>query len=141
MAAQRTDHRHLVGNVCGIIGDRRTLRGALEFKFRFVADHGAMVDGTWMPHKVFYTVAAYDNLARNLMTTFSRHPKLGTGLRLIVIGRIRQDTRQDPRFPSLWISATHAGPELTFDVAAVVPSATAAAGGPGTARTDMAPAS
>lgn len=119
-----SENRHFVGYVYEIVGDRRTLNNNHEFKFRMVVDHGKKIDGEWVPNKTFYTVVSYNHLARNIMATFARQSKAGVGLRLIVIGRKRNDTFTASGgydVPRQSIVANYAGPDLNWNIAAVVP--------------------
>lgn len=120
----KPEYKTAVGYVSEIIGDRRTIKNNFEFKFGLAVDEGQKVNGEWVPKKVFYTIAAYNDLGRNLMATFARQPKQGVGLRLIVGGRVRDDSFRASggyRVPRKTIVANYAGPDLNWVIAAVVP--------------------
>ncbi|CRK56984.1 hypothetical protein [Alloactinosynnema sp. L-07] len=119
-----TDNSTYIGYVREIIGDRLTIKKNLEFKFVMVVDHGEKVGDEWHPNKVLYTVVAYTKLAHNIMATFARQPKQGVGLRLIVVGKPRNDSFRATggyNVPRQSIVANYAGPDLNWSIAAVVP--------------------
>ena len=119
-----TNRNFVVGYVTEVIGDRVTLKGTFAYKFTIVVDQGHRdATGEWIPNKVFYTVEAYRDLARNVMTTLARHPKQGIGMHLIVCGKFRDDSFRASggyTVPRRTLLADNIGPALNWAIAAVV---------------------
>ncbi|RSM80608.1 hypothetical protein DL991_10890 [Amycolatopsis sp. WAC 01375] len=83
----------LVGNVSYIEGYRTTRTGAAELTFTIKVDNGYYdSQRRWINDPVKVRVIAYNRLAENLQTTFAGHEKNGVGVRVIVIGRFRDDS-------------------------------------------------
>lgn len=113
-----------VGNVTYIEGYRNTQSGDAELTFKIAIDNGYYdAKRRWISDKVSQKVVVYRTLADNLQATFTADPKNGVGMRLIVIGKFRDDSftpkGQDYPVTRTKLVATVAGPDLSFATAAV----------------------
>ncbi|WP_284741812.1 single-stranded DNA-binding protein [Amycolatopsis sp. RTGN1] len=121
-----------VGNVTNIEGYRTTQSGDAELTFKIAIDNGYYdAKRRWISDTVFQKVVVYRALAENLQATFATYAKNGVGMRLIVVGKFRDDSftpkGQDYPVTRTKFIATIAGPDLSFataDVTKVAKTAT-----------------
>lgn len=120
------NENHFVGNVGKIYPFRTTRSGDSELTFSFGIDTGGRRDdqGRWISEPTIWkTVVVYRSLADNLRQTFLAHEKSGIGMRLVVVGRLRDDSftprGQDKPVMRDKIVASSAGPDLTWAIADV----------------------
>ncbi len=113
-----------VGNVTSIEGYRTTQSGDAELTFKIAIDNGYYdAKRRWISDTVFQKVVVYRNLAENLQTTFASYVKNGVGLRLVVVGKFRDDSfvpkGQEHAVPRTKFVATVAAPDLSYATAEV----------------------
>ncbi|OXM44241.1 hypothetical protein CFP71_40520 [Amycolatopsis thailandensis] len=113
-----------VGNVSHIEGYRTTRSGDAELTFTIKIDNGYYdSQNRWISDTVTQKVVAYRRLAENLQTTFATHEKNGVGVRVIIIGKLRDDSYipagRDHRVNRTKLVASAGGADLSFATAVI----------------------